>query len=457
MAASAPSRKIQTIDKLTKQEDFLVWRDDIFRWNIDRADVEEHIRAMVPNQKVWSLIKAIGWNPYEGDPKKIYDIVANATEPAPQEGDPIETGAVGNVFGGEGVYIGSVKPNVGHSEGCSGITSVIKAVLALEHRTIPPNIKFQEPNPKIPFAEKKLIVPVKPTAFPKNRAERISVNSFGIGGSNANGPALNGVNGITKPHGPQLLLFSANSPASLKLQIDTFSHYTAQHPELDRNVTYTLALRREKLPHRAFAILQGDEFLETHIPAKGPASSPSIAMIFSGQGAQWAGIGRELILNNSSFRQDIHRMDEILKGLRIPPIWSILGELLKPEDQSQLHRAELAQPLSTALQIALVRQFKRLGVTPTAIVGHSSGEITAVYTAGYLSLEYAITLVYYRSYISTYGLAVQVGGIIAAVGLGVAKVSRFLQPGVYVACENSPISTTISDDGKAVQNALATI
>jgi acyl transferase domain-containing protein len=130
---------------------------------------------------------------------------------------------------------------------------------------------------------------------------------------------------------------------------------------------------------------------------------------------------------------------------------------MKPEETSQVHRAELAQPLSTALQIALVRQFERLGITPTAVVGHSSGEIAAGYAAGYLSLEYAITLAYYRGYVSTHGLAAQVGGMMAAVGLGTAEVARFMQPGVCVACENSPSSTTISGDGKVVENALAAI
>lgn len=132
-------------------------------------------------------------------------------------------------------------------------------------------------------------------------------------------------------------------------------------------------------------------------------------------------------------------------------------ELLKPEDQSQLHRAELAQPLSTALQIALVRQFERVGITPSAVVGHSSGEIAAAYTAGYVSLEYAIALAYYRGYVSTHGVAARQGGMMAAVGLGAAEVSRFLQPGVCVACENSPKSTTISGDGKAVQSVLAAV
>ncbi len=124
---------------------------------------------------------------------------------------------------------------------------------------------------------------------------------------------------------PQLLLFSANSPASLALQADAFEKYTAEHPEHDNNIAYTLALRRERLPHRAFAILQGGKFLETPIPVKGPASSPSVAMVFSGQGAQWPGMGRELILSSPSFRQDIILMDNALQGLRIPPTWSIIG------------------------------------------------------------------------------------------------------------------------------------
>lgn len=119
-------------------------------------------------------------------------------------GDPVEAISVGNVFGvpSDGVYIGSVKPNLGHSEASAGISSLMKAVLALEHKTIPPNIKFKVPNPRskltlcclkgslvnkpiVPFAEKKITVPVKPMPWPQGKAHRISVNSFGIGGTNA--------------------------------------------------------------------------------------------------------------------------------------------------------------------------------------------------------------------------------------------------------------------------------
>ena len=100
-------------------------------------------------------------------------------------GDPIEVNAVARVFGRDGMIIGSVKSNVGHSEAASGNTSMIKAILALEHLTIPPNVNFDVPNPKIPWKDAKLTVPKEPLKWPTNRRERVSVNSFGIGGSNA--------------------------------------------------------------------------------------------------------------------------------------------------------------------------------------------------------------------------------------------------------------------------------
>ncbi|KAI0107229.1 polyketide synthase [Nemania sp. FL0031] len=429
------------------------------------------------------------------DPRATAFVECHGTGTA--TGDPIEARAVGNVFGENGVYIGSVKPNVGHSEGCSGLTSVIKAVLALEHHTIPPNIKFVKPNPKIPFTEKKLVVPLRPTLFPEDRAERISVNSFGIGGSNAhvildsviqylqgtasttsaysngvytkspcstngiNGTGgtngSNGVNGFNGASSPEILLFSANSLQSLMRQVDSYQDYVVKHPNRAVDVAYTLALHREKLPHRAFAIVQDGQIVETSSLAKTAPSLPNIIMVFSGQGAQWPGMGRELILADPIFRQDIIRMDEVLQGLKKPPTWSILGKLQNPKTADQIHSAEFAQPLSTALQLALIRQLERLSILPTAVVGHSSGEIAAAYAAGYISLEYAIMVAYYRGYVTTHGIAAQAGGIMAAVGLGTTDVSRFLKPGVCIACENSPTSSTISGDSEAVLSVLASI
>ncbi|EAL87813.1 polyketide synthase fgnA [Aspergillus fumigatus Af293] len=335
-------------------------------------------------------------------------------------GDPIEATAVGNVFSERGVYIGSVKPNVGHSEGCSGITSLIKAVLALEHKTIPPNIKFRNPNPKIPFVEKKLVVPIQPTPFPLDKAERISVNSFSIGGSNAH--------------------------------IDAYKSYARDHPDAISDIAYTLAVRRERLPHRAFAIWQNGE-LQTSSLSKASAVPPAITMIFSGQGAQWAEMGKKLIETEASFRHDLASMDSILQSLRKPPCWSILEELQKPAEDSQINRAEMAQPLCTALQVALFHQLKRLGIKPTAVVGHSSGEIAAAYAAGYITLEYALAVAYYRGYITKN--ADRSRGAMAAVRLSATEVLPFLRTGVCIACENSPSSTTISGDKEALKEILA--
>ncbi|ROV97139.1 hypothetical protein VMCG_07466 [Cytospora schulzeri] len=390
-------------------------------------------------------------------------------------GDPIELKAVGNIFGARGVYIGSVKPNVGHSEGCSGITSLIKGVLALEHGTIPPNIKFQTPNPKIPFAEKKLVVPVEPTPIPSDRAHRISINSFGIGGSNAHFKVI--IESLAQYHGhrqlvepglqitdgdtheesakQQLLLFSANSQNSLKQQLDIYKTYTSEHPEAIPDIGYTLAFHREKLPHRAFAICSNGEMTTTSTVTKAPASPPVVTMIFSGQGSQWPGMGKQLIATSPTFRDSLTAMDGILQGLKNPPSWSIVEEIQKPAELSQINRAELAQPLCTALQIALYHELERLQIRPAAVVGHSSGEIAAAYAAGHINLEYAITAAYYRGYVTKN--AGSSGGAMAAVGLSAAAVSRFLRPGSCVACENSPSSTTISGDRSVIEEVLASL
>ncbi|KOS21700.1 Lovastatin nonaketide synthase [Escovopsis weberi] len=406
------------------------------------------------------------------DPRQTAFVECHGTGTA--AGDPIETRAVGNVFGERGVYITSVKPNVGHSEGCSGLTSLIKGILALEHQTIPPNIKFTTPNPKIPFAEKKLVVPVTPTPFPSDRAERVSINSFGIGGSNAhavieslsqylgrarNRPALPAAPATPKP---ELLVFSANSQASLKRQIDAYRAYVPQRPEAVAEIAYTLALRREHLPHRAFAIVKDAALVEVSGLSKAPiagsssssSSSTPITMVFSGQGAQWPEMGKQLILTNDRFRKSLAAMDQILQGFRIPPSWSIIEELQKPADVSQVNCAELAQPLCTALQIALYQELARGGVRPAAVVGHSSGEIAAAYAAGRISLEYALAAAYYRGYVTRSGGR---SGAMAAVGLSAADASRFLRPGVCVACENSPSSTTISGDREALEVVVMTL
>ncbi|PHH71960.1 hypothetical protein CDD82_6238 [Ophiocordyceps australis] len=366
-------------------------------------------------------------------------------------GDFAETAAVGSVFGKAGVYIGSVKPNVGHGEGASGLNGIIKAVLALEHRTFPPNIKFVTPSSKIPFQQLGLKVPTEPIPFPRDRAERVSVSSFGMGGSNAHVI----LDSYCDPHqgsrvnddtGPScaLLLLSANTKLSLNGQIERYREFLLSNEELQLdNVAYTLATRREKLPHRGYLVVRDDIMIESSesSPVKKSAESPSTHLIFNGQGAQWPGMGVDLVEADPLFRADIEAMNKTLQGLKDAPRWNLLDELLKPAKDSKVLTSELSQPLCTALQVAVYNKLVRHGIKATAAVGHSSGEMAAAYAAGFISMDAAIVIAYYRGFITKH---VGLDGAMAAVALSSKDVLRFLGTGVGIACENSPISTTLS-------------
>ncbi|KAF3067200.1 Lovastatin diketide synthase LovF [Daldinia childiae] len=378
-------------------------------------------------------------------------------------GDPIEVAAVANVFGDTGVYIGSVKPNVGHSEGASGITSLIKAILALENQTIPPNIKFSKPNPKIPFEEKKLRVPVEPTPWPEDRYERASVNSFGIGGANAHVVIESArmyfgntqtLNQRLSPIKSQLLLFSANTSDSLRRQVVQNQKYIEEFPEAANDMAYTLGVRRTHLPHRAFSIVDKGTITSTAPLSKAPQSPPDLIMVFTGQSAQWPQMGLELLQSNLTFKKSVYYMENILKNLPDPPTWSLVDELTKPAETSKLDKAYLSQPLCTAVQIALVDALSEFDIKPFGVVGHSSGEIAAAYAAKKITAEEAIIAAYDRGVVSD---KVKRPGAMAAIGLGREETTQFLVPGVIIACENSPSSVTISGDKESVNDVLEAI
>ncbi|GIJ99998.1 type I iterative polyketide synthase [Aspergillus viridinutans] len=366
-------------------------------------------------------------------------------------GDPIEVIAVANTFGDRGIYIGSVKPNVGHSEGASGLTSIIKAVLAIENEVIPPNINFNTPNPKIPFEEKNIKVPTKPTPWPQDQCIRVSVNSFGMGGVNAHA-VLESAKSFTLPRSPptgqnaklmSLLLFSANTMDSLQRRVDEHHKYLQDQPGALADMAYTLGTRREHLPFRAASIVRHDLSLTTTPMAKIPLSPPKLVFVFTGQGAQWSGMGVALYKSNRIFQRSIQGLEEILRTLPDAPAWSIIDEMMKPVEKSNLHRASYAQPICTALQIGLVDTLSKLKVGPSAVIGHSSGELAAAYAAGKLTAREAFIAAFYRGVVSEY--VAKPGGMVA-VAMGREETSAFLMPGVIIACENSPSSVTISGD-----------
>ncbi|KAI1126023.1 putative polyketide synthase [Nemania abortiva] len=379
-------------------------------------------------------------------------------------GDPIEATAIARIFGGKGVYIGSVKPNLGHAEGASGLVSVIKMVLALENRTIPPNIRFTSPNPNIPFESARLTVPVEPASWPKSKRERASINSFGIGGANAHVILDSAASFKATPtfrhstiRRAYLLLYSANSPKSLARMSGEYEKYLQENPDKVGHLAYTLAFRRERLPHRSFAIVKSDgTFGSSSAPTKpGGLTAPKVVMVFTGQGAQWALMGRKLLELNSAFRDTIQNLNKHLQNLlQDTPSYNIEEELLRPAKHSQISTATLSQPLCTAVQIALVDTLRSLGVRPTAVVGHSSGEIAAAYAAGSMSARDAIITAHFRGVAAS---KQKRPGAMAAIGMSWEETRKFLIPGSVLACDNSPSSVTISGDSDTVNAVLASI
>ncbi|KAF7552999.1 hypothetical protein G7Z17_g3945 [Cylindrodendrum hubeiense] len=374
-------------------------------------------------------------------------------------GDPLETAAVANVFGKHGIYVGSINPNFGHSEGASGVTSVIKTMLALEKGQIPPNRNFETPNKKIPFEQAKLKVPVEVIPWPHDRAERVGVNSFGIGGSNAHvliesarcagvqaTPA--GSNEGADDH-PYLMTFSANSTEALRSVVATHDVYLNEHPEQMHDLSYTLNVRRDHLPHRAYSVISKSSLKEGQSvsPFERGDKKHQVVYVFTGQGAQWARMGSTLLEKNAAFRSKIRDLEAELDKCTPPPDWSLMAEMLKPREESQLNSAEFSQPCCTALQIALVDMLEAWGVVPSAVVGHSSGEIGAAYASGAISAADAIKVAYYRGVAAkTRSKSVLVKGGMAAIGCGCQDVTPYLRPGVVVGCENSPSSVTLSGD-----------
>lgn len=246
-------------------------------------------------------------------------------------GDSMEGQALARVFGEKGVLIGSVKPNMGHSEGAAGGTSVIKAVLALERQIIPPNINFTTPNPKIPFKEGRLQVPTEATPWPIGRLQRVCVNSFGLGGANAHAIFDSATQfGVKQSLSKDsscysLLLFSANHEDSLNRLVDSYRLYLEKKPSAIGNLAYTLACRRKHLLYRSFSVSKESKTFNVSIPQKA-APAPSPIFVFTGQGAQWAGMARELIEEYPSFASDLRKMREDLAKLPDAPPWNIEGE-----------------------------------------------------------------------------------------------------------------------------------
>ena len=391
----------------------------------------------------------------------------------------------------ESLLIGGTKPNIGHGESVSAIACMLKTAYALESGIIPATIGIEKFNPKIDFRDGKLKVVQQNLPWPAEYGiRRASVNSFGYGGANGHiimedaasmlpgyqsfkdratsrlnddlgtdivtGTMGSGkVSFKTKERTQFLLPFSAHDVPTLKANVQGIKQVADEYDIED--LAHTLSSRRSRFCNRGFAVVDknsvSDDLDEQSMTLGKKGQGATIAMVFTGQGAQSAQMGKDLMQDFPSYLKTIRDLDAIFANLgSYAPSWSIERELLVPKATSSINQVHLSQPLCTAVQIALVDLLRDWGIRPTATVGHSSGAIGAAYAAGSITKYQAILYAYFRG-TAVHGLNTK--GTMLAVGLGAEEVTPYLEPGILIACYNSPSSVTLSGDEAAAAHVQA--
>ncbi|KAL6796280.1 polyketide synthase [Trichoderma sp. SZMC 28013] len=422
----------------------------------------------LPSGSAQEALERQVWNNLNLDPLDVGYVEAHGT--GTLAGDGAELEGISRVFcqkrdASNPLVVGSIKSNIGHLECVSGLAAMIKAILVLEHGAIPPNVNFDQPKPNLNLEKKKIQVPRTLQKWREGNVARVSINSFGYGGTNAHAvierPSPRAVVDDNSEM-PRLFTLSAANQASLQSMLATMADWVSKREDqpILRDLSYTLMERRSVMPWRFSCVAAShSELIEALSKASQTTDAVSrispdvkINFVFSGQGAQWAGMGREL-LADPTFNHSINESNKILAQLGSS--WDLVEELLRDKTTSRLGEAELAQPATTAVQIALVDMVRNWGVIPDAVVGHSSGEIAAAYAAGHLSQHQAVKAAYYRGFSSTIAKSKGFGkGGMLAVGLGEDEIRPYLerlqQGKAVVACQNSPSSSTISGDDAAI-------
>ncbi|MFX1766420.1 SDR family NAD(P)-dependent oxidoreductase [Paraburkholderia sp. A1RI-2L] len=402
-----------------------------------------------------------------------------------QVGDPIETQALLEVAGagresGAPLLIGSVKTNLGHLETASGMAGLLKAVLCLKHRAVPRSLHFRTPNPKIDFGEGRLRVVDRFTPLETHDAPlHIGVNSFGFGGTNAHVILAEAPDPVREGPAPRIvslddtlapLMLSARAGAALSalsrrylVMLESGAPWSA--------LAAGAAWRRQWLEHRA--IIAPSSYDEARaalralaasneagsaalVTGHAPQSNAPLALVFSGNGAQWAGMGQRLLQEDAAFAEALREVDALWCADGSP---SLVAMLEAGVTADALGATEIAQPLLFAMQVGITKAISARGVRFVACCGHSVGEIAAAWAAGALTLEQAVHVIRIRSSAQAHTRG---SGLMAAAGIGATAAAELiaqfgLNARVEIAGINSPEAVTLAGDPDAlreIQTAL---
>jgi len=399
-------------------------------------------------------------------PEAIDYIEAHGTGTA--LGDPIEIGALGNVFGKRRLLVGSVKTNHGHLEASAGIASAMKVILALRHGAIPPHLNLKTRNPLIPWAETGVEVPTQLTPWTRGERERIAgISSFGFSGTNVHmifseAPAVATAAPASAP-GPHLLCLAARNDESLHALAQRWIEGPlAQDDAPFADLCAGALALRHAFPQR-LALVAADaadtraQLVEFATSGSGVAAAPGgqrVAFLFTGQGAQYAGMGKALYDAEPVFRAAIDECDALLT----PELGRSLRDLIFEDDGSgAIDATGNTQPALFALEYALARLWQSWGVQPEALLGHSVGEYVAAVLAGVFSLADGARLLAARARLMQ---AQPAGGAMAAVLAAPERVEQALaQLGpaaaqLSIAATNGPRNTVVSGAAEALDTLV---
>ena len=389
-------------------------------------------------------------------------------------GDPIEMDALADVLGAprrEPLRVGSVKTNIGHLESASGIAGLIKVVLSLQRGAIPAHLNFHTPSPHIAWSELPVVIPTALEPWPAATTRLAGISSFGASGTNAHmlveqAPAADdavpaGADGF------QVLPLSADTEAGLGELGDRYARFFDANADVAiGDACCTASIGRGHFTHRAALIGVGPKDLREGAASLAAGSaSPSvlrgsvnrdqtakIAFLFTGQGSQYAGMGRELFDAEPIFRAALEECDRALAPhLDVPLLALLHGPAGEP---NRLDRTAYTQPALFALEYALARMLKSWGVEPTVVVGHSIGEFAAACVAGALSLADAASLVAARGRLMQ---ALPEGGAMVAITATEDRVRRSLarySDRAAIAAVNAPDQLVLSGDRAALDALL---